>query len=139
MRGTRHKMRKAVLLAIYSWLMDGDSPHDVLADSLNTANVGEDDCKRARELLQNTMDRRDTLQERLSGALKHWSLDRVGQIELSVLYLALEELNSFPDIPTEVVIDEALRLAKQFSGEDSAHFVNGILDALAPSIRGKTG
>jgi N utilization substance protein B len=49
--------------------------------------------------------------------------------------LALHELREFPDVPTAVVMNEAIELAKRFSTEDSGRFVNGILSALLDSVR----
>ena len=57
---------------------------------------------------------------------KDWPLDRIGRVDLAILRLALSELSS-KESPGSVVIDEAVELAKKFSGSDSAKFINGIL------------
>ena len=56
-------------------------------------------------------------------------------IDRAVLRLALHELRECPDVPTAVVMNEAIELAKRFSTEDSGRFVNGILSALLDSVR----
>jgi N utilization substance protein B len=56
-------------------------------------------------------------------------------IDRNVLRLALFELLGRPDVPTAVVIDEAVELAKRFSTDDSGRFVNGMLSAIAPKLR----
>lgn len=137
MPGTRHKMRKAATQAIYAWLLEGDSPDDVLADSLTRWQVDEDDAARGRSLLDSVLENHVLLEKLLSEALENWSVERVGSVELSIIYLIVQEMISFPDVPVEVLIDEAVRLAKEFAGDESAHFVNGILDALASSVRGE--
>jgi N utilization substance protein B len=128
-------MRKAVTQAIYAWLLESDSPDDVLAGSLIRWRVDEDDAARGRSLLDSVCKNHVLLEELLSGALENWSVERVGSVELSIIYLIVQEMMSFPDVPAEVLIDEAIRLAKEFAGDESAHFVNGILDALASSVR----
>ena len=59
----------------------------------------------------------------------HWRLDRMPTVDRNILRLAVYEMLR-TDTPPAVIIDEALELARQFSGEESVHFVNGVLDAV---------
>ncbi|MDR2055590.1 MAG: transcription antitermination factor NusB [Desulfovibrio sp.] len=61
----------------------------------------------------------------------NWRLDRLGRIELTLLRMAVFELLFCRDVPPKAVINEALDLARAFSGEESIAFINGILDAAA--------
>jgi N utilization substance protein B len=133
--GTRHKMRKAVLQAVYAWLLECDAPDDVLSATLMRWQVDEDDAERGRLLLGSVLENHVRLQQLLSGALENWSVDRVGSVEQSIIYLIVQEMITFPDVPIQVLIDEAIRLAKEFAGDESAQFINGILDALAGTVR----
>jgi transcription antitermination protein NusB len=65
-----------------------------------------------------------------------WSLERMPTLDRTVLRIATFELVHRRDVPTAVVIDEAVELAKRFSTDDSGRFVNGVLSATAASIRG---
>ena len=60
---------------------------------------------------------------------KGWSLDRINEVDKSILRLALYELMYEKETPKAVVINEALELAKKYSGDESAGFINGILGA----------
>lgn len=64
-----------------------------------------------------------------------WSVDRLPAVDRAILRLAVWELISQPDIPAAVVIDEAIELAKEYSTERSSGFVNGVLDAVARTVR----
>ncbi len=64
-----------------------------------------------------------------------WSLHRMPAIDRTVLRIAAFELAHRPDVPTAVVIDEAVELAKTYSTDDSGRFVNGVLSALAKVYR----
>ena len=64
----------------------------------------------------------------------NWSLARMPEIDLTVLRIAVWELTR-DDVPTPVVIDEAVDLAKRFSTDDSGRFVNGVLSAVAADVR----
>lgn len=69
----------------------------------------------------------DTLIERFS---KNWKITRMSAIDRNILRLATYELLYRPDIPPKVSINEAVELAKAFGTDESASFVNGILDAI---------
>ncbi len=73
----------------------------------------------------------DDLIERYS---RNWSLDRMPQLDLTILRIGTWELCQ-DDVPTAVVIDEAVDLAKRFSTDDSGRFVNGVLAAIAGEVR----
>jgi N utilization substance protein B len=61
-----------------------------------------------------------------------WTADRLGAVERSILRLATWELRG-GEIPTAVIIDEAVELAKRYAGAEAAPFVNGVLGAIARS------
>ena len=64
------------------------------------------------------------------------SFSRMPVIDRNVLRIAVFELESDPDVPTAVIVAEAVRLASTYSTERSASFVNGVLSSLAKAIRG---
>jgi transcription antitermination factor NusB len=64
----------------------------------------------------------------LTAAAQHWSIHRMAAIDRNVLRLGIEEFLSHPDVPSRVVINEAIELAKRFSTSSSGAFVNGVLD-----------
>jgi N utilization substance protein B len=66
----------------------------------------------------------------LRGALDNWRLDRLSRIDRAVLRIAATEMLYVDEIPPRVAIQEAIRLAEAYGGEDSPRFVNGVLDAL---------
>jgi N utilization substance protein B len=66
---------------------------------------------------------------RISEKSAHWKLERMPIVDRNILRLAIYEM-SRQDTPVAVVIDEALELARQFSGDESVSFINGVLDAI---------
>lgn len=66
-----------------------------------------------------------------------WAVDRMPAVDRNVLRLATYELRDQPDTPVGVVISEAVELAKRYSTEESARFVNGILASIATEVRGQ--
>ena len=64
-----------------------------------------------------------------------WTLARRPVIDLIVLRIAIFELKSRPDVPTAVILNEAVELAKTFSTDESGRFVNGILSTISKKVR----
>jgi N utilization substance protein B len=79
-------------------------------------------------------DDHDTLIRRYA---RGWSLERMPVLDRIILRMGIEELGHFPDVPTAVVLDEAVELAKSFSTDDSSRFVNGMLVSVARQLRGE--
>ena len=65
----------------------------------------------------------------------NWEIDRMPALDRALLRLATYELAFRPDVPTGVVISEAVDLATRYSTEDSGRFVNGVLSAIAAAVR----
>ena len=89
----------------------------------------------AAELVAATARRGEEVDRLVGGQAAGWRLERMPAIDRQVLRLATVELLEHPEVPTAVVLDEAVELAKGYSTEDSGRFVNGVLAALAARIR----
>ena len=70
------------------------------------------------------------LDSQINEIAKGWTTKRMGKVELTILRLALFEIQFDEDVPEKVAINEAVELAKKFGGDDSPSFVNGILAKL---------
>lgn len=85
----------------------------------------------ARSLVAGTRRNRPAIDAALNETADNWTLDRMAATDRNILRLAAYEL-LHTDTPRAVAIDEAIELAKRFGSAQSAQFVNGILDRLAP-------
>jgi N utilization substance protein B len=83
-----------------------------------------------RELVAGVQAHRDELDAKISRHAKGWDLDRIAPLELNVMRVALYEIEHSDDVPTEVAIDEAVEIAKEYCGADAPGFVNGVLGAV---------
>jgi transcription antitermination protein NusB len=84
-----------------------------------------------RELVEGVVADQAELDALIATHAQGWSLDRIAPVERNILRVALHELRSRPDVPTEVAIDEAVEAAKELCSADAPGFVNGILGAVA--------
>ena len=73
------------------------------------------------------------IDRRLTQHAEHWRIERMPAVDRNVLRLAIYEMMSM-DTPPPVAIDEAIELARRFSGEESVQFINGVLDAAKREI-----
>ncbi len=81
------------------------------------------------QLVRGTMAQRDALDLHITRSSSNWRLDRMPAVDRNILRLATFELLD-AKLPAAVIIDEALELARKFSGNESVAFVNGVLDAI---------
>jgi N utilization substance protein B len=91
-----------------------------------------------KELVEGVEQHRNELDEVISEYAQGWDLNRIAPLERNILRVALYEMNFREDVPAEVAIDEAVEIAKKYSGSDAPGFVNGILGAVDREMTGVT-
>ena len=84
-----------------------------------------------RELVEGVLADQAELDELIATHASGWTLDRIAPVERNILRVAMYELRSRPDVPTEVAIDEAVEAAKELCSAEAPGFVNGILGTVA--------
>jgi N utilization substance protein B len=125
----RTDAREQAIILLYEAEQRSVSPLDLLAErGIASANL-------STELLQGIEAARVEIDTEIVAHAKGWALDRMPALDRAILRLAIFELRSRADVPTAVVIDEAVELAKRFSTDDSGRFVNGVLAAVAKVVR----
>ena len=97
----------------------------------NIENTREEDRTYIREKYGKVREKLEEIDQMLNETAKGWKTSRMSKVDLNVLRLAVYELKYDEDVPTGVAINEAVELAKQFGGEESPAFVNGILAKIA--------
>ena len=76
------------------------------------------------------------IDELINQYAKGWKTTRMNKVDLAILRLAVYEMNWDEEVPVGVAINEAVELAKRFSGGDSPSFINGVLGKIARSADG---
>lgn len=139
--GSRHRSREAALQVLYAVDLarrDPDSSpgaqalfgEEAFAKAAANFELPPGARRFAEELVSGVLTHRAALDEQLRAHATNWRLERMAAVDRNVLRLAAYEL-LHTDTPREVLIDEAVDLARRFGGDRSPGFVNGILDALA--------
>jgi len=91
-----------------------------------------------RDIASSTLNNIQEIDEIIKKAAENWSIERMAIIDRNILRASTYELYYRTDIPSSVVINEALEIAKKYSTEESAPFINGILDRIAHQEDRKT-
>ncbi len=95
----------------------------------------EDELDFGTELLHQALAHKDEYQEMIYSHLKNWDPDRVAYMDKIILLAALAEIINFPNIAIEVSINEYIEIAKEYSGDKSHIFINGILDEILREMK----
>ena len=95
----------------------------------------DEDYQYAIHLLHRTLLEKDENSERINKQIKNWELERIALIDLYIMQIAITELKNFPSIPVNVTLNEYIDLARYYSTPKSAHFINGILDAIVNELK----
>ncbi len=148
----RHRSRQRALQVLYQWDMNKGPVDDAIRafyDTLDADKTAEESLGGAEpmeeadeegppapgrdefmeELARGASQMAPDIDRRIAEKSAHWKLERMPIVDRNILRLGIYEM-SRQDTPAAVVIDEALELARQFSGEESVAFINGVLDAI---------
>lgn len=118
-----------------NWDDDGELFVQIIPGFLNKPSgvdliqlISKDKEKFAFDLLNTVIDKEDYLLEIIKPKLKNWDPERIALLDMVLMKMGLSEFLYFDTIPPKVTINEYIDLAKDYSTEQSGHFINGILD-----------
>jgi N utilization substance protein B len=125
----RHQARERALSLMYEAELKGNP----LSEILGALMVPPDPY--TVELLTSVEERQAEIDDFIDSAAIGWDLARMAVVDRNVLRLAVAELLGPSEVPTAVILNEAVELASGYSTDDSGRFVNGVLSTLAARIR----
>ena len=136
----RHTIPQRALQVLYQWDMTKQPVEQAISAFYDSLYSEENSAAaRPRRVHGRTGHREPRrcaadLDKRIEHNSQNWRLDRMPPVDRNILRLAIFEMTA-AETPAAVVIDEALELARQFSGEESVGFINGVLDAVHKELR----
>lgn len=133
--GKRRKAREIVLQALYEAEFSEKSWEEILESQIDRRGPAGDTTDHARRLFTITMEHLSELDERIENSLENWDLSRVSLVDKNILRFALAEILYFDEIPSKVIINEAIEIAHRFSSVDAGRFINGLLDRFVREYR----
>jgi len=130
----RRRSREYALQILFQLDLTGNELNEDVWSEFWKGNDEDDDVKEfTRDIVASTKKHIAEIDEAIKKAAQHWSITRMAVIDRNILRAAAYELLYKKDIPPSVVMNEALEIAKKYSTEESAPFINGILDNIAHS------
>lgn len=147
----RHRAREAALQMLYQWEVGRASMHEIVrtywpardappssedefADADPEASLVEDERTFANGLVEGTIQQVAEADALIASHARNWRIERMAVVDRLVLRLAVYELLAEPGTPAKVIINEALELARTFSGEEPVPFINGVLDSVRKTL-----
>jgi transcription antitermination protein NusB len=128
--GSRHEARERALSLLYEAESKSITPDEVVAD----LPVEPDPFTAV--LCQGVTEHGPAIDETIQRFAKNWDLARMPALDRAILRIGVFELAHLDDVPRNVVINEAVELAKRYSTDESGRFVNGMLARIADEVRG---
>ena len=128
---SRRRSRQRALQILFAWDARRQ-PVDEVIDSYYDSLFSEERPERdpfVADLVRGTIEHVAELDRQITKHAEHWRMERMPAVDRNILRLAVYEMQ-FGGTPAPVTIDEALELARKYSGEESVQFVNGVLDAI---------
>ena len=128
----RRRSREYALQILFQLELSGGELNEDMLREFWEGNEEPEDVKAfTRDIVRATLENLNEIDAIIKKAAEHWSIERMAVIDRNILRAAAYELFYRPDIPNTVVINEAIEVAKKYSTQESAAFINGILDKLA--------
>jgi len=133
--GRRRKVRESALQVLFQLEFDDSAPDDNLEWYWRDKKPDKDEKDGVIRLVRSVVSHRDAIDDAIQSVSEHWRLSRMVLVDRNILRIAVFEMMFGEDrLAPAIVINEAIEIAKKFSGEQSAMFINGILDALRQKL-----
>ena len=130
----RRKSRDLLIRALYQWQINESTEAELLAQLESDGDLSDIDEVHFRRLLRTVLSESAAL-DTIIAAHASRSIAQLDEVGRSILLAALAELKECTDVPTKVVINEAVELAKRYGAAESFKFVNAVLDRAARELR----
>jgi len=135
----RRKSRIIAFQALYSWDVNNIPLEELLefawVDEQMKEKLGDENLSFTRMLISGTIENIEKVDETIKAHLTNWDFDRLNKVDLAVLRISVYPLLFQLDMPSTIIIDEAVDISKEYGSDDSFKFINAILDSIKKSCR----
>lgn len=127
----RRASREIAMKLLYQLEIQKDSKEEQIKHTLEQHDLNEKDKEYIMDVIEGVHNNIENIDKTIEKHSKGWKLSRISKVDLSILRLSIYEISYRKDIPFNVSINEAVELAKSYSGDESGSFINGILGKVA--------
>lgn len=138
----RHLGRSIVMQSLFERdfnNLENSSLEDILQKNIQEFAPGMEDSNFVQKLLQGVLENQEKLDAVITKAAPEWPINQIANVDRNILRIGLYELlfGDKKEVPPKVAINEAIELAKNFGGDSSGRFVNGVLGTVYREIYGE--
>lgn len=128
---TRHELRERIFQTIFQLpFYDEELPEIEVSDVADSEEISDKDKAYIETKVAGIRDNLEEIDKAIEQNSNGWKVKRIGKSELAILRLAVYEIRFDVDVPDKVAINEAVELAKSYSDEKAARFINGVLSGV---------
>lgn len=131
MAGKRHQARVLALQALFEMDTVGHSPDKAIDRLTETTQASKEVRQFAASLVRGVLEHKQTIDDTIQKTAPAWPLDQIPAVDRNILRLAIYEILIDNKVPMRAAINEAVELAKEFGGENSPKFINGVLGSVS--------
>lgn len=124
---SRRASREVAMKLLYQLEIQKDNREEQIEYSLNESMLDKSGKEYVADIINGVYKNVEHIDSIINDQLKGWKINRISKVDLSILRLSIFEICYRDDIPFNVSVNEAVELAKKYSGSESASFINGIL------------
>lgn len=132
--GARTSGRESALQMLFALEASGGSAERAIASYWRETPGDPEGRTYADQAVRGVAEELEGIDEVVRKASTNWRIERMARVDRNVLRLGAWELKTLNDVPRAVILDEAVELAKRYGSEESAAFVNGVLDRIATTL-----
>ena len=136
--GKRRQARECALQILFQLEFQSGDPRDVVQVYWEHQKAARGAQEYGTWIVERILEHGETIDRTIQSVSKNWRLARMAVVDRNILRIAVAELLYEPTLVPAIVMDEAIEIAKRYSGEQSAVFVNGVLDAVVRRLAAKT-
>ena len=128
--GTRRKAREYALQMLFQWDITHDQIETIAISFWENHHEADAVKDFAQLLVTRTIEHVEEIDALIQRHAENWRLDRMAVVDRNILRLATQEFLYDNETPKNVVINEAIEIARRYSAQESPQFINGVLDSI---------
>jgi len=133
--GKRRKARECALQILFQLEFAAEDLSEILKDYWSQQKVSAEIKEYSEWLVKGIWEHRLEIDRVIQQASKNWRLERMATVDRNILRIGVFEMLFEKNLEVPIVIDEAIEIAKKFSGQEAAVFVNGLLDGVKNNLQ----
>ena len=130
----RHQSRETALQVLYQIEISKIEANEALRLMKEEFSTDAKDFEYTSNIVNGVIEKKNFLNSVIERVAIDWSMNRIAKVELSIMRIALFEAFFVEDVPSNVAVNEALILAKAFSGDEASKFINGVLGKVVVNL-----